>query len=110
MEQPLYCPEPECATTGPHDVEGQEATCLACGTVREVDPDALAAVVDVERCPHCRLMLPVNHQCSPDPTPCLRKTGLWPCGACEACLAAQAADLARRAEFEHGSPSDIHTP
>lgn len=102
----LYCQS--CDVTGPHDVDAGEAVCESCGTIREVDPDALAGVVEVERCPRCRLMLPVNHQCSPGPTPCLRKTGLWPCGTCDACLAAQAADLARRAEFEHGVPSDLY--
>jgi hypothetical protein len=102
----LYCQG--CDTTGDHDVDGQEAVCLSCGTVREVEPDVLAGVVEVERCLRCRLMLPVDHQCSPDPTPCLRKTGLWPCGTCEACLAAQAADLAAREQAVMGSPSDLY--
>lgn len=105
----LYCQG--CDTTGAHEVDGGEAACLSCGTVREVDAEALAGVVAVERCPHCRVTHPVDGECVTDPTPCLRKTGLWPCGICSSCLAAQATDLARRAtEFEHGSPSDLYTP
>jgi hypothetical protein len=104
----LYCQG--CDTTGGHDVDGQEAVCLSCGTVREIDPEALAGVVDMEWCTRCRVMLPVSHECSPDGTPCLRKTGLWPCGTCEACLAAQAADLAAREQAAMGSPPDYDTP
>ena len=108
MTLPLYCPD--CDTTGEHDVDGQEVVCRSCWTVRVVEGDLLAGVVDVERCPSCRVTHPVGGECVTDMTPCLRKTGLWPCGACANCLAAQVADLARRAEFEHGSPSDFDTP
>lgn len=103
---PLYCPD--CDTTTGHTVAGAEAACTGCGSVREVDADQIAGVVDMQRCPRCRWTHPVDQTC--DPTPCLRQTGLWPCGRCEACYAAQEADLARRAEFEHDPPSDIDHP
>ncbi|MER6942540.1 hypothetical protein ABT294_00830 [Nonomuraea sp. NPDC000554] len=103
MQHPLYCPD--CDTTGLHTIEGSEATCQACGSVREVEPDALAGVVAVERCAYCRMTHPVDSECCTDTTPCLRKTGLWPCGTCEACIAAQRADLVK-----HGSPEDLHIP
>ncbi|KAB8186949.1 hypothetical protein FH608_046525 [Nonomuraea phyllanthi] len=109
MEHSLYCPD--CDTTGPHMVEGREATCRSCWTIRTVYDDVLAAVMDVERCPHCRVTHPVGGECVTDLTPCLRKTGLWPCGTCDVCLAAQERDLARRADLiEYGSPSDLDTP
>lgn len=96
----LYCQG--CDTTGGHDVDGGEAVCLSCGTVREVDPDALVGVVDMEPCGWCRETLPVNHVCRPDPTPCQSRTQLGPCGICDICKAATLADP------RYGSPSDIY--
>ncbi|MGW4406570.1 hypothetical protein ACWEJ6_21250 [Nonomuraea sp. NPDC004702] len=100
-----------CPTCGPvvqHEIDGDDAACLSCGVVHSVELDLLEGVVEVAFCPTCRQTMPVGHEC--DPTPCLRRTGLYPCGTCEACLSAQGADLARGAEYEHGSPSDIDHP
>ena len=109
MTRSLYCPD--CDTTGPHDLEGLEAACRSCWCVRVVDADVLAAVVDVERCPSCRVTHEVGGECVTDSTPCARKTGLFPCGTCALCLAAQEADLARRADLiEHGTSDDLYTP
>ncbi|MEU6709916.1 hypothetical protein ABZ897_00440 [Nonomuraea sp. NPDC046802] len=112
MTHPLYCPD--CDTTGEHDIDGREVVCRSCWTVREVEGDLLAGVVDMAYCPRCRATLPAGHECSPDPTPCLRKTGLWPCGICDACLAAQKADLDARVRAflndPYGSPSDLDAP
>ena len=108
MTHPLYCPD--CDTTGEHDIDGQEVVCRSCWTVRMVEGDVLASVVDMAYCSWCRETLPVAHECRPDETPCQSRTHLGPCGICSICLNAQAADLARRAEFEHGSPPDYDTP
>lgn len=89
MQVDLYCHG--CDTTGLHQVEGREAACLSCGTVREAEPDVLA-VLDVEFCGWCQATLPVGHECRPDPTPCQSRTQLGPCGICDACKAANFAD------------------
>lgn len=109
MKLELRCEE--CGTSSTHLLDGEDAACLSCGAVRTVEAELLNAVIDVEYCNSCRARLPVGHECGSDPTECLRKTGLWPCGTCDACLAAQAKDLAHRADLiEHGSPNDLYTP
>lgn len=110
----LYCQG--CDTTGEHDVDGQEAVCLSCGTVREVEPELLAGVVDVEFCGWCRRTLPVGHKC-PAPA-CESRTHLTRCGRCKPCLDLQGQSLAARAQSEAadreqaviGGPSDLDHP
>jgi hypothetical protein len=105
----MYCPDSDADTL--HDVNGPEAACRSCGSVREIDADQIAGVVEVEDCPRCRQRLPVGHACDMAPKPCLRKTGLWPCGACTNCLASQESDprYGSRGQSDgiDGSPGDL---
>lgn len=101
-----------CETTGPHRYDGEEMACLSCGTPREVEPELVASVLDMRFCDWCRATLPAGHTCRPDEPSCESSAHLYPdrCGICPTDLALQKRDLARRAEYEHGSPSDFDTP
>ncbi|MFI7114022.1 hypothetical protein ACIBK9_47430 [Nonomuraea sp. NPDC050227] len=105
----LYCLG--CGTDAPHQsLGGSEAACTSCGTVREAEADQVA-VEDMAFCDTCRETRPAGHVCYPDAPPCESRTHLLSrCGMCPTDLALQAKDLARRAEYEHGSPSDLYTP
>lgn len=62
-------------------------------------------------CPWCNERKPAEHTCPAGSVGCTeRDPGETPCGGCGSCIAAMTADLARRAEYEHGSPSDIDIP
>jgi hypothetical protein len=110
----LYCHG--CDANLAHEPIGvSEAACTECGTVREVEADQVAGVEDMAYCVTCRETLPVGHVCYPDAPPCESRTHLLGrCGMCPTDLALQgnalAAQAARRAEFEHGPPSDIDHP
>jgi hypothetical protein len=89
---------PACgAERGPHRYDGDELACLSCGTPREVEPELVVAVLDMRFCDWCRATLPVGHDCPAGAVGCLtRGPADAACGACERCLAVQAADLAMR--------------
>lgn len=101
-----------CGAEGSHRYDGDELACLSCGTPREVDPEFMASVLDMRPCGWCRATLPANHVCRPEEPSCESPAHLYPdrCGICPTDLALQEADLARRAEYEHGSPSDLYAP
>lgn len=96
----LECPE--CGVYGPHRFDGEEAVCTTCGIPREVEPELIASVLDMQFCAWCRETLPARHECRPDPTPCQSRTQLGPCGICDICKAAMNADP------RYGSPSDLY--
>ncbi|MEV6035970.1 hypothetical protein AB0L65_32775 [Nonomuraea sp. NPDC052116] len=100
MRLELYCQG--CDVTGPHEVDGKDAVCLACGTIREVDSELLAGVLEMAFCDTCRETRPVGHSCYPDATSCLSRTQLQRCGVCEPCVALQSTDP------RYGSPSDLY--
>jgi hypothetical protein len=112
MTLTFYCHG--CDANVPHEPIGGEAACTSCGTVREVEAGQSAGVDDMAFCATCRETLPAGHTCYPDAPPCESRTHLLSrCGMCPADLALQGrslADTARRAAFEHGSPSDLYTP
>lgn len=97
---------------GPHRYDGDELACLSCGTPRDVEPELVASVLDMRFCDWCRATLPADHVCRPDEPSCESSAHLHPdrCGICPTDLALQKRDLSRRAEYEHGSPSDLYTP
>lgn len=108
----LYCHG--CDADVPHDpISAVEAACTECGTVREVEDGQVAGVEDMAFCVTCRETLAVGHVCITDAPVCESRTRLDRCGMCQPCLSLQRTALAaqsRRAEFEHGSPSDLYTP
>lgn len=80
-----------------HRYDGDELVCLSCGASRSPEAGLVAAVTGVEFCPWCRATLPVGHDCPAGAVGCLtRGPADAACGACERCLAVQAADLAMR--------------
>lgn len=81
----LECPE--CGVYGPHRFDGEETACLACGTPREVEPELIAAVLDMRFCDWCQDTLPSGHACGAVEPACMSRTQLVRCGACPACLA-----------------------
>ncbi|MGA4989960.1 hypothetical protein [Nonomuraea bangladeshensis] len=68
------------------------------------------SVIDMRFCPWCRSTLPADHVCPAGAVGCTsRPPDDTPCGCCLACIAAMTAHLSR-AEYEHGSPSDLNHP
>ncbi|TMR11063.1 hypothetical protein ETD86_37095 [Nonomuraea turkmeniaca] len=114
--------ELECTACGAyceHRYDGEETACTSCGTPREVDPELIAAVLDMRPCAWCRETLPANHTCRPDEPSCESPAHLYPdrCGICPTDLALQERSIAARAEAAavqdvtlYGSPSDIDIP
>lgn len=109
-----------CTATTPHLLATATLTCPHCRTARTVDePVAVVAaaisdpapVVEMRFCVWCKEHLPAGHVCSAGAVGCIKRAAdETPCGYCDPCKAVQARDLARRAEYEHGSPSDLYTP
>jgi hypothetical protein len=105
-----------CPTCGPevqHVIDGDDAACLSCGLVHSVELDLLEGVVEVAFCLTCRETLAVGHACIGDAPACESQTHLIDrCGKCRSCLLVQkafiAAQAGRRAEYEHGTPSDLY--
>lgn len=111
----VWCPS--CHAVRPHAANDELVACTGCGAVRTDLGEGLAVaaltvaelppVVDVADCRWCNGMRPVGHDCPAGAVGCTsRAPDETPCGACLACIAAMTADLGR-AEFEHGSPSDL---
>ncbi|MET9339218.1 hypothetical protein [Nonomuraea sp. NPDC003804] len=89
----LFCGS--CRSVRLHHFDGDTAACIRCGGVTDTNPDLIVPVIDLRYCHWCHKTLPVGHECKPDETPCQRKTGLWPCGMCEVCTAAQMRTVAQ---------------
>ncbi|HEY9373174.1 hypothetical protein [Streptomyces sp.] len=109
-----------CKQVHPHASGEGRIVCTGCGLVSEADDSLLIAalnfasslpVQDMRFCPWCRETKPVGHDCLAGAVGCTTNPPEGPaCGACSGCTGTQSVDLARRAEFEHGSPSDLHHP
>ncbi|MFI7642432.1 hypothetical protein [Nonomuraea sp. NPDC049400] len=105
-----------CQALHPHEAGENTVTCTGCGLVTEVSPDLIQLVTSppvegVAFCAWCKETKAADHVCPAGAVGCTeRAPEETPCGGCGACIAAMTADLARRAEFEHGSPSDLYTP
>lgn len=97
-----------CRSRRSHDVSGSSAECCTCGARRPVEGDLIPstpAVRDMRYCAWCRETKPADHVCPAGVVGCTTNSGDEnPCGGCDRCLEAQAADLAR-----DGSPSDLDT-
>jgi hypothetical protein len=104
---------PACGVcSGPHRYDGEETVCRSCGTPREVEPELIASVLNMQFCDWCRATLPAGHECRPDEPSCESRAHLYPdrCGMCPTDLALQGRDLARRAAEIDGPSSDLYTP
>lgn len=116
----IWCPS--CRAVRPHAANDELVACTGCGAVRADLGEGLAVaaltvselppVVDMRFCRWCRESKPVGHDCPAGAVGCTLNPPDGPaCGHCSGCLGTQAEDLSsRRAEFEHGSPSDIDNP
>lgn len=108
----------DCKAMHPHERAEGGVVCTGCATHTEAPAELLdlafaepVPVQGMERCPWCRTSMPVGHVCPAGAVGCTkRQPDETPCGACDRCYEVQGVDLARRAEFEHGSPSDLYTP
>ncbi|MFI6594908.1 hypothetical protein ACIBHX_01600 [Nonomuraea sp. NPDC050536] len=69
-------------------------------------------VQDMRFCPWCFERKPAGHDCPAGAVGCTtREPDDLPCGICRGCQQTQLDDYARRrAEFEHGSPTDLDHP
>jgi hypothetical protein len=104
-----------------HAIDATQAACTGCGNVRHDLGEGLALaaltvaempVKDMRFCPWCRETKATDHDCPASAVGCTagREDGST-CGECQPCTTAQSQWLdVRRAEFEHGSPSDLHHP
>ncbi|MEV0994595.1 hypothetical protein [Nonomuraea sp. NPDC050202] len=96
-----------CGVTGPHRYDGEETVCTTCGTPREIEPELIAAVLDMKFCAWCRETLPASHRCRSEEPPCEDPTRLDRCGRCQTDLDLQVMDLFRRDAALYVSPSDL---